>query len=93
MAATDARSETPAEIRRELQAEREALGRAVEALRESSDPMGALRARLPLALAAAFAVGFVASGGVGATARLLFRRGREGRTKARVGRLSLVDRR
>jgi hypothetical protein len=37
-------------------------------------------------------VGFVLAGGVGATMRLLARRGREGRTKARAGRFSLVDR-
>jgi hypothetical protein len=94
MAATDGRgAETAAGIRRELQVEREALARAVETLRESTDVMAPVRARLPLALAGAFAVGFVASGGLGATVRLLFRRRREGRTKARVGPLSLVDRR
>jgi hypothetical protein len=36
-----------------------------------------LRARLPLATAGALAAGFLVAGGIGATARLLFRRGRE----------------
>jgi hypothetical protein len=34
----------------------------------------------------------VLAGGVGATARLLFRRGREGRERARVGRYRVVER-
>jgi hypothetical protein len=34
----------------------------------------------------------VVSGGIGATMRLLMRRSREGRTKARFGPFSLVDR-
>ena len=52
-----------------------------------------LRARLPLAAGAAFALGFVKAGGVGATARLVFRRGREGEEKAAVGRFHLIKRR
>jgi hypothetical protein len=36
-----------------------------------------LRSRLPLAAGVAFAVGFLLAGGIGATMRLLFRRGRE----------------
>ena len=51
-----------------------------------------LRPKLPLAAAAALGAGFVISGGIGATMRLLMRRGREGRTKARFGPFSLVDR-
>jgi hypothetical protein len=93
MATTDARrSETPTELRRELEVEREELARAVESLRESADLTAAIRARLPLVLVAAFAAGFVLSGGIGATMRLLFRRGREGRTRAQLGPFAVVDR-
>ena len=49
-------------------------------------------AKLPLAAAAALGAGFVVSGGIGATMRLLMRRSREGKTKARFGPFSLVDR-
>ena len=51
-----------------------------------------LRANLPVAAAGALGVGFLLAGGLGATARLIFRRGREGETKARLGRFRLVDR-
>ena len=37
---------------------------------------GELRSRLPLTAAAALGAGFVSAGGIGATIRLLFRRGR-----------------
>jgi hypothetical protein len=37
-------------------------------------------------------MGFLLAGGVGATARLIFRRGREGETKAKFGRFRIVDR-
>ena len=43
-------------------------------------------------LVGALGVGFLLAGGVGATARLIFRRGREGETKATLGRFRLVDR-
>lgn len=80
-------------LRRELQVEREELARAVDSLRESSDLVAPLRARLPLFVAGAFGAGFVLAGGIGATMRLLFRRAREGRTAARVGPFAVVDRR
>ena len=52
-----------------------------------------MRARLPAVAAGAAGLGFVAAGGIGATMRLVFRRGREGGgEKARFGRFSLVDR-
>lgn len=93
MAATERRNpETTEELRRALQAEREQLARAVESLRGSTDLMAPVRAKLPIVLVAAFGAGFVLSGGIGATMRLLFRRRREGRTKARLGPLALVDR-
>jgi len=47
---------------------------------------------VPLAAAAALGAGFVVSGGIGATMRLVMRRGREGRAKERFGPFSLVDR-
>jgi hypothetical protein len=42
--------------------------------------------------AGALGAGFLFAGGIGATMRLLARRGREGREKARFGRFSFVDR-
>ena len=72
---------TPEEIRRELQAERESLAQALESLRsglsDAADIGGKLRARLPLAAAAALGAGFFLAGGIGATMRLLARRSRE----------------
>jgi hypothetical protein len=90
------RQRTAEEIRRELAAERERLAASVENLRaalgEATDVSGKLRARLPVATAAALGAGFFVAGGIGATMRLIFRRGREGRTEARVGRFRIVDR-
>ncbi len=40
----------------------------------------------------ALGLGFVVSGGIGATARLFMRKSREGDEKARVGRFRLIDR-
>jgi hypothetical protein len=83
-------------VRRELESEREQLADAADDLRESvskaTDITGKLRANLPAATAGALALGFLVAGGVGATARLIFRRGREGETKAALGRFRLVDR-
>lgn len=92
MAAADPGSAETGELRRELESEREELSRAVDALRGSADLLAPLRARLPLFLAVAAGLGFVLGGGIGATTRLLFRRGREGRTRLRLGPLALVDR-
>jgi hypothetical protein len=58
------------QVRREIDVEREQLASAVGSLR------GELRSRLPLTAAAALGAGFVSAGGIGATIRLLFRRGR-----------------
>jgi hypothetical protein len=84
------------DIRRDLESEREQLADAAESLRESvgkaTDISGKIRANLPAVAAGALAVGFLVAGGVGATARLIFRRGREGETKAKLGRFRLVDR-
>ena len=95
MARTDTRN--PEDVRRDIAVEREQLADAVEDLRagigEAANIGGKLRERLPVVAAGALGVGFVIAGGIGATMRLLFRRGREGKTKARVGPFSFVDRR
>jgi hypothetical protein len=85
-----------AEVRREIETEREQLAGAAESLRESlseaTDVRGKLRANLPIAAIGALGMGFLLAGWVGATARLIFRRGREGETKAQVGPFRLVNR-
>jgi hypothetical protein len=87
---------TPEEIRRQIETERTELARSVDhlraSLREATDIRSKLRENLPAAAGAALAAGFVLGGGIGATVRLLFRRGREGSTKARFGRFVVVDR-
>jgi Protein of unknown function (DUF3618) len=90
MAGTNGR--TPEQVRRDIEAERERLADAVDDLRSEMDVNAKLRGKLPLAAAAALGAGFVVSGGIGATMRLLMRRSREGKTKARFGPFSLVDR-
>jgi hypothetical protein len=89
-------SRTAEQVRREIEDEREQLTGAVDSLRteigEATNIGAKLRAKLPMAAAGALGVGFVLAGGIGAGMRLLARRGREGRTKARLGRFSFVDR-
>jgi hypothetical protein len=89
-------SRTVADLRREIENERDQLAGAAETLRESlneaTDVRGKLSANLPAAAIAALGLGFVLAGGIGATARLIFRREREGETKAQVGRFRLVGR-
>jgi hypothetical protein len=96
MAATDG-ARSPEEIRRHIDREREHLTRAVDALREdigeAADVRAKLASKLPVLAGGALGLGFVAGGGIGATARLLFRRGREGDVKAKAGRFALVARR
>ena len=74
------KNRTLEEVRREIESEREQLAGAADTLREEiSDAtnVGAkLRANLPAVAVGALGVGFLLSGGVGATARLIFRRGR-----------------
>lgn len=79
---------SPEELRRQIESERERLADAVDSLRAGMS----LRKKLPVVAGVALAAGFVVAGGIGATVRLVFRKGREGTTKARVGRFSLVDR-
>jgi hypothetical protein len=85
------------DVRRDIAVEREQLADAVEDLRagigEATDVGAKLRERLPVVAAGALATGFVVAGGIGATMRLFFRKGREGKTKARMGPFSFVDRR
>jgi uncharacterized protein DUF3618 len=90
MAATNGR--TPDQVKADIEAERDRLAGAVDDLRSEMDVNAKLRPKLPLAAAAALGAGFVISGGIGATMRLLMRKSREGTTKARFGPLSLVDR-
>jgi hypothetical protein len=84
------------QVRRDIESEREQLAGAAETLREEigeATNIGAkLRSNLPVVAVGALGVGFLLAGGVGATARLIFRRGREGETKARLGRFRIVDR-
>jgi hypothetical protein len=94
MATRNGRS--PAEVKRDIETERERLAVAVDDLRaglgEATDISAKLKGKLPVATVAALGAGFVLAGGIGATMRLIMRRGREGRTKARFGPFSLVDR-
>jgi hypothetical protein len=95
MAATNNR--TTADVRRDIAVERDQLAASVEHLRkgigEAADVGAKLRGNLPVAAAGALSAGFVVAGGVGATMRLLFRRGREGKEKARLGPFAFIDRR
>ena len=87
-----ANGRTPEQVKADIEAERDRLAGAVDDLRSEMDVNAKLRPKLPLAAAAALGAGFVVSGGIGATMRLLMRKSREGTTKARFGPLSLVDR-
>ena len=96
MAPGSSNSRTAEDVRRDLEAEREQLATAADSLRDSlgeaTDISGKMRANLPAVAIGALGAGFLLAGGVGATMRLIFRRGREGEEKARVGRFRLVDR-
>ena len=86
---------TTAEVRHDIETERAELARALDSLRsglgEATDVAAKLRGNLPLVAAAAAGAGFLLAGGVGATMRLVARRGREGRRRAKLGRYSLVE--
>lgn len=90
MARTNGRS--PDDVRREIARERDELADAVDDLRAGIGEAASLKGKLPLLAAGAAGAGFVLAGGVGATMRLIMRRGREGRERARVGRYAVVDR-
>ena len=89
-------SRTQEQVRREIEAERNQLASAVDILRseigEATDITAKVRSKLPAVAAGALGAGFLLAGGIGATMRLLARRGREGKEKARFGRFSFVDR-
>jgi hypothetical protein len=84
------------EVRRDIESEREQLAGAAETLRdeigEATNIGAKLRSNLPAVAVGALGVGFLLAGGVGATARLIFRREREGETKAKLGRFRIVER-
>jgi hypothetical protein len=94
MAARNGRSAD--QVRRDIEFERALLADAVEDLRgglaQVTDIGAKLRSKLPLVAAGALGAGFFLGGGIGATMRMLARRGREGTTKAKLGPFSLVDR-
>jgi hypothetical protein len=79
-------------VRLQIEAEREKLADAVDELREAADVTAIMRSKLPVVAAGAAGIGFFLAGGIGATMRLFARRGREGKTKAKAGRFSLVRR-
>jgi hypothetical protein len=86
-------AETEEQVRAQIAAERGQLVAAVDEMRAVADPRAVVKAKLPMLAAVAFAAGFVLGGGIGATMRLVFRRRREGREQARVGRFALIRRR
>jgi hypothetical protein len=81
------------DLRRDLRTERVALVEAVDSLRKELDLGKALKAKLPALAGGAAGAGFLLAGGIGATMRLFARRGREGKTRAKVGGFSVVDHR
>jgi hypothetical protein len=87
-----ANGRTVEDVRREIESERERLASAVTELREGIDLRAKLRGKLPLLVVGAVGAGFVVAGGIGATMRLLARRGREGHEQPRVGRFSVLRR-
>jgi hypothetical protein len=68
------------DVRQDIESEREQLAGAAETLRdeisEATNVSAKLRANLPAVAIGAIGVGFLLAGGMGATARLIFRRGR-----------------
>jgi hypothetical protein len=90
MAATNGR--TPAQVRHDIETERDELARALDSLRngigDATDVAARVRANLPLVAAAAAGAGFVLAGGLGATIRLLTRRSRR---RVSLGRYTLVE--
>ena len=85
---------SPDVVRKQIEQERESLAEAVKSLRselrDATDVASKLPP-LPVLAAGAVAGGFVLSGGIGATMRLIFRRGRNASTRAAAGRFRLVD--
>jgi hypothetical protein len=69
----EAERQSPESVRREIEREREGLAHAVDSLRDAAK----MTVNVPVLAAAAFGAGFFLAGGIGATVRLIFRRGRE----------------
>jgi Protein of unknown function (DUF3618) len=90
--AAEPTNRSPEQVKREIEIERAQLAEAVEELRSELSVSRALRPKVPMLAGGALAGGFVLAGGIGATMRLLARRSREGRRKAKLGRFSLIDR-
>jgi hypothetical protein len=65
--------QTPESVRREIEFERERLAHSVDSLRNAAK----INVNPVVLGAAALGAGFVLAGGIGATFRLMFRRGRE----------------
>jgi hypothetical protein len=65
--------QSPESVRREIEFERERLAHAVDSLRDAAK----ITVNVPALAAVAFGAGFFLAGGIGATVRLVFRRGRE----------------
>lgn len=78
MAPSNTRS--PEQVRRDIEAHREELAGAVEALKrdigKATDIGGKMKANLPAVAGAALGAGFLFAGGIGAVVRLFGRRGR-----------------
>jgi hypothetical protein len=71
----EAERQSPENVRRQIEFERERLAHAVDSLRDAAK----VSINVPVVAAAAFGAGFFLAGGIGATVRLIFRRGREHR--------------
>jgi len=85
---------SPDAVRKQIEHEREGLAEAVKSLRTELQDATDVRSKLPatpVLAAGALAGGFVLFGGIGATMRLMFRRGRGGNTRASAGRFRLID--
>src|SRR3954465_5455041 len=94
--ATNTNNRTPEQVRREIETERDQLAAFVEHLRaeigEAPDIGAKIRAKMPVVAGGALGAGFLLAGGIGATMRLLARRGREGHERPRWGGFSVVAR-
>jgi hypothetical protein len=81
MATTNLNGRTPDTLRREIEQERRELAEAVEHLREglgeATNVSAKLRSNMPAVTAGALGAGFFLAGGIGATMRLLARKGRD----------------
>ncbi len=81
MATASSNGRSPEIVRREIERERRDLEAAMEQLKDGlgdvTDVTAKLRGKLPVVAAGALGAGFFLAGGIGATMRLLARKGRE----------------